>query len=74
MRLRPDEVCIDELDLLQSFDIFEAQSQELRTLKLTCCPWRSLISVALSAVVQSTILLNAFCDVNLPFKTVDAGV
>ena len=56
VRLRPDEVSIDELDSLESFDVFEAESEQFCTLQLTLSPWWSLVSVALTTMVQDQVL------------------
>lgn len=52
VRLRPDKLCIHQLHSAQALDVLEADLQKLGRLGLAGNPWRPLIPVALSAMVE----------------------
>ena len=74
VRLCPNERCVEQLDSLETLDLLEAEREQLRTLKLHSNPRRSLVPVALSAMVELHVLGDALGDVDLTFEAIDASV
>ena len=52
VRLSPDKGSVKQLDSFETFDVSEAKGQKLGTLKFNGDPGRTLVSVALSAMVK----------------------
>ena len=74
MRFRPDKRSVQKFDSFQSFDIFQTNCKKFCTFKLTKRPWWPLVPIAVSAMMQRETLGDAFCDINLTLKAVDARV
>jgi hypothetical protein len=74
MRLSPDKRSVKQFDALEPLNVLKAQGQKLGTLELSTLPGRPQVAVALATVVEDVRTRNAFCDVNLRFKAIDASV
>ena len=61
----PDESSVDHFDSLQTLHMLQAERQQLRRFKLASYPGRSLISVALFAMMKLNRLRDPLSDIDL---------
>lgn len=73
VRLRPNERGIHKLDSLESLDVFETEGKQLRGLGFKVHPRRTLVPVALSAMLQLHRSWDALSDVYFRLQTIDTG-
>lgn len=64
MGLGPDEGSIDQFDPLEPLDVLQAEGKKLGRFWLEMHPRRSLVPVALSAMLQLNRSRNTFCDID----------
>lgn len=64
MGLGPDEGSIDQFDPLEPLDVLQAERKKLGRFWLEMHPRRSLVPVALSAMLQLNRSRNTFCDID----------
>ena len=74
MRFGPDKGRVEKLHRFHTFNVFEADGEELGTFQFTKSPGRPLISVTVTAMLDSERLRDTLSNVNLTLETVDAGV
>jgi len=74
VRLSPHESCIEELHTLKAPNVLETKSEQLCALQFYLYEGRSLIAVAVAAVIEKETARNAFCDVDLALEAIEARV
>ena len=74
MRLCPNKSRVEQFDLLEAFDVLEADGEQFCTFELAKRPRRSLVPIAVTAMVQRQALRDALRDVNLALQTVDTSI
>ena len=60
--------------MLQPSHVFEAEGEQLRTLKLALSPWRPHVAIALATMLQGKFLRNALGDIYFALETINAGI
>ena len=75
VRLCVDKLCVQQLNLLQSLHLLQADGQQLGTLKFTRFPSRSIkVPVTFAAMAQIAMLRDSFSDVDGWLETRDTSV